>query len=310
MYEIDFETSSGRIRGTFEGGPITFPGIPYGSAIGGDNGPRLDVRTPFATCAARRPVLVWFRGATARPADCARPTHHPGFALPADDVVLVAVDRHGRALRNLLGALDWVRKDIAGFGGDPTNVTILGGGRNALRVTDLLAAPDTRGAFHRAIVHERPASIPPTAFTTDVPLLIGASTDDAGARECSGRRARSATPPVFRYRFDLPATVGGVDAPFAHGDGDPSPGAILRSTDGAARSLAQAWIEFAHTGDPNRPGASPWPPYDVDRRTTMVFGRHRAGPGPKAPGHAWSAASEATVPPASGSAPHGRLCSA
>jgi para-nitrobenzyl esterase len=37
--------------------------------------------------------------------------------------------------------------------------------------------------------------------------------------------------------------------------------------------MMDAWIAFARTGDPAHPGIGPWPAYDVDDRTTMVFDR-------------------------------------
>ncbi len=63
---------------------------------------------------------------------------------------------------DLIAALEWVQRNIEGFGGDPSNVTIFGesaGGRN---VFSLLVAPTARGLFHKAIAqsgHLRSVSI-------------------------------------------------------------------------------------------------------------------------------------------------------
>jgi para-nitrobenzyl esterase len=50
-----------------------------------------------------------------------------------------------------VAALEWVRESIAGFGGDPDNVTIFGESAGANSVGTLLALPAARGLFHRAI---------------------------------------------------------------------------------------------------------------------------------------------------------------
>jgi para-nitrobenzyl esterase len=47
--------------------------------------------------------------------------------------------------------LKWVQKNIAGFGGDPNNVTIFGQSAGGMSVCALLASPLARGLFHRAI---------------------------------------------------------------------------------------------------------------------------------------------------------------
>ena len=60
-------------------------------------------------------------------------------------------------LRDLVLALQWVRDNIAGFGGDPDNVTIFGESAGAHAVATLLAVPSAAGLFHRAIA-ESPAS--------------------------------------------------------------------------------------------------------------------------------------------------------
>ncbi len=50
-----------------------------------------------------------------------------------------------------IAALEWVRDNIAEFGGDPGNVTIFGESAGGMSVGTLLAAPAARGLFHKAI---------------------------------------------------------------------------------------------------------------------------------------------------------------
>ena len=54
-------------------------------------------------------------------------------------------------LLDQIEALRWVQRNIAAFGGDAGNVTIAGESAGALSVMYLMAAPDARGLFHRAI---------------------------------------------------------------------------------------------------------------------------------------------------------------
>ena len=51
-----------------------------------------------------------------------------------------------------VAALEWVRDNIANFGGDPNNVTIFGQSGGAGKVSTLLAMPSAKGLFHRAII--------------------------------------------------------------------------------------------------------------------------------------------------------------
>ena len=128
-----------------------------------------------ANGAARvRPVMVWIHGGgfiegygAAKQYDA---TH---LALSADAVVvtvnyrvgalgfLAASDLDDADARHISGnyglldlqmALRWVAKEIAGFGGDPGNVTVMGESAGANAVLGLLASPGSEGLFHRAIV--------------------------------------------------------------------------------------------------------------------------------------------------------------
>lgn len=60
-------------------------------------------------------------------------------------------------LRDLVLALEWVRDNIAAFGGDPQKVTIFGESAGAHAVATLLAVPAAGGLFHR-VISESPAS--------------------------------------------------------------------------------------------------------------------------------------------------------
>ena len=53
---------------------------------------------------------------------------------------------------DLVAALEWVRDNIRSFGGDPGNVTIFGESGGAIKVSLLLAMPEAKGLFHKAII--------------------------------------------------------------------------------------------------------------------------------------------------------------
>jgi len=53
---------------------------------------------------------------------------------------------------DLVAALEWVRDNIAAFGGDPGNVTIFGESGGGAKVSTLLAMPGAKGLFHKAVV--------------------------------------------------------------------------------------------------------------------------------------------------------------
>src|SRR5678810_1025410 len=48
-------------------------------------------------------------------------------------------------------ALEWIKENIAAFGGDPNNVAIFGQSGGAGKVSTLMAMPSAKGLFHRAI---------------------------------------------------------------------------------------------------------------------------------------------------------------
>lgn len=114
---------------------------------------------------AGRPVMVWIPGGMfAYHATGASPWYD-GSCFARDGIVCVTINYRvgadgflylgeGNANRGLLDqvvALEWVRENIAAFGGDPDNVTIFGESAGAMSVGTLLGMPRAEGLFRRAI---------------------------------------------------------------------------------------------------------------------------------------------------------------
>jgi para-nitrobenzyl esterase len=143
----------------------------------------LNVWTPTTEPGARLPVLVWVHGGAFR-AGSASATLTSGDALAATGRAVVVSVGHRLgwlgflALSSLLGdefrdsgsagltdlvlALEWVRDNIASFGGDPDNVTAFGQSGGGAKVAALLRMPRAAGLVRRCIV-QSPGGTPLTA---------------------------------------------------------------------------------------------------------------------------------------------------
>lgn len=129
----------------------------------------LNVWTAAADTAERRPVMVWLHGGGFLFGSSASPQFN-GQPLAAKGVVIVTLnyrvgvlgflahpdlDREGPSgdygLQDQLAALRWVKANISRFGGDPQNVTLFGESAGAHAVGMLMASPQARGLFHKAI---------------------------------------------------------------------------------------------------------------------------------------------------------------
>ena len=111
------------------------------------------------------PVLVWVHGGAFVNGSGAVP-QYDGTAFARDGVVTVTFNYRlgvdgflhfgddGPANRGLLdqvAALEWVRDNIAAFGGDPARVTVAGESAGAMSVVSLLSMPRAEGLFGRAV---------------------------------------------------------------------------------------------------------------------------------------------------------------
>ena len=132
----------------------------------------LNVFTPAsANGKGKLPVMFWIHGGGYRAGAASEPRHNGDF-LPLKGVVLVTINYRlgvfgflatsdlakeaGGAAGNygimdMIAALQWVKTNIAKFGGDPGNVTIFGESAGSNAVSTLMASPMARGLFHKAI---------------------------------------------------------------------------------------------------------------------------------------------------------------
>jgi para-nitrobenzyl esterase len=131
--------------------------------IAGDDWLTVNVWTPDPG-GAGWPVMVWIHGGAFSNGNSAVPIYD-GHAFARDGVVLVSVNYRlgvdgfallpdapaNRGLLDQIAALEWVRDNIAAFGGDPANVTIFGESAGAMSVTTLLSIPRAQGLFAKAI---------------------------------------------------------------------------------------------------------------------------------------------------------------
>jgi len=133
---------------------------------------RLNVWTPGLDHRGRA-VMVWLHGGGFATGSGNEMNVYDGENLARHDVVVVSVNHRigavgfldlsliggGRysasanvGLLDLVAALEWVRDNIANFGGDPANVTIFGQSGGGGKVSALMATPRAKGLFHKAIV--------------------------------------------------------------------------------------------------------------------------------------------------------------
>ena len=129
-----------------------------------------EIPSPSATHSSPlKPVMFWLHGGGF---DSGTSEWDPGMCLAKKDVVVVSINHR----LNILGfldlstcgkkykysgnvgmldavkALEWVRDNIANFGGDPNNVTIFGESGGGGKVGTLMCMPKAKGLFHKAII--------------------------------------------------------------------------------------------------------------------------------------------------------------
>ena len=146
----------------------------------------LNIWTPAKSARDRIPVLVWIYGGGFGAGSTSEP-NYSGENLAGKGVVLVSIAyRVGQpgflahpelsaespnhvsgnyGLLDMIAGLQWVKKNIAAFGGDPDKVTIFGESAGGIAVSMLCASPLAKGLFHGAISQSGGSFGPPRTTT-------------------------------------------------------------------------------------------------------------------------------------------------
>jgi para-nitrobenzyl esterase len=181
---------------------MSLPGLASEPEVNGEDCLFLNVYSPGVDN-ARRPVMVWIHGGAFSIGSGSEQMFR-NSTLVSKNIVLVTLNYRLGALGFLnlneltrgkipstgneglldqIAALEWVKENIASFGGDPDNVTIFGESAGAMSIGCLLNIPKARGLFHKAILESpvgemaRPldASVDKTEVFLDV---LGLKADD------------------------------------------------------------------------------------------------------------------------------------
>ena len=198
----------------------------------------------------KRPVMVWLHGGAFAYGSGNRAVTEGANLACRGDVVVVSVNHRlnifgflhladiggerwahsGNAgMLDLVAALEWVRDNIGGFGGDPGNVTIFGESGGGGKVSVLLAMPAARGLFHRAIIESGATIRVSTRERADVLAAAVLKELGIGRGECGrlqsvpAERLAAAIAPASRAagrpplplldRYDFGPAADGADLP-------------------------------------------------------------------------------------------------
>ncbi|WP_068877114.1 carboxylesterase/lipase family protein [Phenylobacterium sp. CCH9-H3] len=130
----------------------------------------LNVWTPALRDGGRRPVMVYLHGGAYSSGSGSSPLYDGVRLCRRGDVVVVTVNHRLNAFGyaylarlvpeladsgnagqlDLILALQWVRDNIAEFGGDPAKVMVFGQSGGGAKIATMMATPAAAGLFHRA----------------------------------------------------------------------------------------------------------------------------------------------------------------
>jgi para-nitrobenzyl esterase len=155
----------------------------------------LNVWTSGLDAGGKRPVMVWLHGGGYGAGSPGMIPYDGANLARKRDIVVVGIthrlnafgfmhlvdlggekysDASNAGMKDIIAGLEWVRENIANFGGDPRNVTIFGQSGGAGKVSTLLGMPAAQGLFHRAIAQSGAAvtSMPSSIATENAATFM------------------------------------------------------------------------------------------------------------------------------------------
>src|SRR5216683_2446281 len=148
------------------------------ATVPGEDCLRVNVWTPEINASSKRPVMVYMHGGGFSAGSGHDLLSYDGESLARNHDAVVVTHNHrlnvygylnlahlggeeyassaNVGMLDLVAVLEWVRDNIATFGGDPGSVTIFGQSGGGGKVVALMAMPAAKGLFHRAIVQSGP----------------------------------------------------------------------------------------------------------------------------------------------------------
>jgi len=154
-----------------EAGPMTDPDIPMD-----EDCLYLNVWSPEGSGGEKKPVMVFIHGGGFIVGSGGNAGYNGEVLAHRGDVVVVTMNYRlgvlgfmahpafsnedgpivNRGMYDQLAALEWVRDNISGFGGDPDNVTLFGQSAGGMSVGYHLVSPLSAGLFRNAAIHSGP----------------------------------------------------------------------------------------------------------------------------------------------------------
>lgn len=165
--------------------PVNADGKPNeGGAFGATSEDCLFLNVWAPTGARKAPVMLWIHGGS-NTLGAGSLGAYDGSAFVRDGVIVVSINYRlgllgffahpaltkaagpdeplvGYGIMDQIAALQWVQRNIAAFGGDPANVTVFGESAGGADILTLMASPQAKGLFAKAIVESGGGWSPPT----------------------------------------------------------------------------------------------------------------------------------------------------
>jgi para-nitrobenzyl esterase len=189
---------------------------------------------------AKLPVMVFLYGGGFRQGSASTPLYSSGGLPKTTGVILVTLNYRvgplgflahpeltaesphhvsgNYALLDAIAGLQWVKRNVAAFGGDPKRVTIFGQSAGSQLVSLLMISPPARGLFHAAIGESNANMGPGMAFLADAEKSGVAFAASLGAQSIADLRKVSAEK-ISGSKFEVPPGSPGTNQAWPIVDG-------------------------------------------------------------------------------------------